>query len=298
LLYPKTFNNFKYSLRLRIPLSFTHYIIKQIMETLKLDIQNHIAHVTINRPEKMNALNQTAWDEITEVFEYLDENVDVRVVVLEGGESKNFCAGIDLSLLMSVSQNHTKCEGRKREMLRKNVLKLQAPINAIENCSKPILVAIHGGCIGGGIDLVCGCDMRYCTDDAYFTIKEIDMGMVADLGTLQRLPKLISEGMVREMAYTGRNVGGQEAERIGIVNRSFSDKYTMMAEVMKIAETIAQKSPLSIRGTKHILLHTRDHSVADGLNYMATWNAAMLLSADLQEAFEAKMGKREGIFEG
>jgi enoyl-CoA hydratase len=268
------------------------------METLKLDIQNHIAHVTINRPEKMNALNQTAWDEITEVFEYLDENVDVRVVVLEGGESKNFCAGIDLSLLMSVSQNFTKCEGRKREKLRKNVLKLQAPINAIENCSKPVLVAIHGGCIGGGIDLVCGCDMRYCTDDAYFTIKEIDMGMVADLGTLQRLPKLISEGMVREMAYTGRNVDGQEAERIGIVNRSFSDKSTMMGEVMKIAETIAQKSPLSIRGTKHILLHTRDHSVADGLNYMATWNAAMLLSADLQEAFEAKMGKRDGVFEG
>jgi enoyl-CoA hydratase len=267
------------------------------METLKLDIQNHIAHVTINRPEKMNALNQTAWDEITEVFEYLDENVDVRVVVLEGGESKNFCAGIDLSLLMSVSQNLTKCEGRKREMLRKKVLKLQAPINAIENCSKPVLVAIHGGCIGGGIDLVCGCDMRYCTDDAYFTIKEIEMGMVADLGTLQRLPKLISESMVREMAYTGRNVDGQEAERIGIVNRSFSDKSTMMEEVMKIAVTIAQKSPLSIRGTKHILLHTRDHSVADGLNYMATWNAAMLLSADLQEAFEAKMGKRDGVFE-
>jgi enoyl-CoA hydratase len=124
------------------------------------------------------------------------------------------------------------------------------------------------------------------------------MGMVADLGTLQRLPKLIGDGLVREMAYTGRNVGGQEAEKIGIVNRSYSDKTTMMAEVMKIAEMIAQKSPLSIRGTKHILLHTRDHSVADGLNYMATWNAAMLLSADLQEAFEAKMGRREGKFEG
>jgi len=263
------------------------------METLKLDIQNHIAHVTINRPEKMNALN-----EITEIFNYLDENSEVRVIVLEGGESKHFCAGIDLSLLMSVSQNRIKCDGRKREKLRKDVLKLQAPINAIENCSKPVLVAIHGGCIGGGIDLVCGCDMRYCTDDAFFTIKEIDMGMVADLGTLQRLPKLIGDGMVREMAYTGRNVDGKEAEKIGIVNRTFPDKNTMMDEVMKIAETIAQKSPLSIRGTKHILLHTRDHSVADGLNYMATWNAAMLLSADLQEAFEAKMSKREGKYEG
>jgi enoyl-CoA hydratase len=222
----------------------------------------------------------------------------VRVIVIEGGESKHFCAGIDLSLLMSVSQNNITCEARRREKIRKDLLKLQTPINAIENCSKPVLAAIHGGCIGGGIDLVVACDMRYCTDDAYFTIKEIDMGMVADLGTLQRLPKLIGEGMVREMAYTGRNVAGKEAEKIGIVNRSFMDKETMLDEVMKIAEIIAAKSPVSVRGTKHILLHTRDHSVADGLNYIATWNAAMLLSNDLQEAFTAKMEKREAKFEG
>jgi enoyl-CoA hydratase len=284
-------------LSLRIYLYKTNINNKTIMQTLKLTIENHIAHVTINRPEKANALNQTAWDEITEVFESLDENPDVRVVVLEGGESKHFCAGIDLSLLMSVSQTNIACDARRRERVRKDVFRLQAPINAIENCSKPVLAAIHGGCIGGGIDLISACDMRYCTDDAYFTIKEIDMGMVADLGTLQRLPKLIGDGLVREMAYTGRNVEGKEAEKIGIVNRSFENKEKMMTEVMKIAATIALKSPLSIRGTKHILLHTRDHSVADGLNYMATWNAAMLLSNDLQEAFTAKMQKREANFE-
>jgi len=266
------------------------------METLKLSIQNHIAHLIINRPDKANALNQTAWDEILEIFTELDENPEVRVIVLEGGDSKHFCAGIDLSLLMSVTQSQTPCDARRREKIRKDILRLQAPINAIENCSKPVLVAIHGGCIGGGVDLVCACDMRYCTDDAFFTIKEIDMGMVADLGTLQRLPKLISEGLVREMAYTGRNVEGKEAEKIGMVNRTFTDKETMLAEVMKLATTIAQKSPVAIRGTKHILLHSRDNSVADGLNYMATWNAGMLLSADLQEAFEAKITKREPKF--
>lgn len=266
------------------------------METLKLSIQNHIAHLIINRPDKANALNQTAWDEILEIFTELDENPEVRVIVLEGGDSKHFCAGIDLSLLMSVTQSQTSCDARRREKIRKDILSLQAPINAIENCSKPVLVAIHGGCIGGGVDLVCACDMRYCTDDTFFTIKEIDMGMVADLGTLQRLPKLIGDGLVREMAYTGRNVEGKEAEKIGIVNRTFTDKETMLAEVMKLATTIAQKSPVAIRGTKHILLHSRDNSVADGLNYMATWNAGMLLSADLQEAFEAKMTKREPKF--
>ncbi|GAB3505160.1 Clp protease/crotonase-like domain-containing protein [Emticicia fontis] len=268
-----------------------------LMQTLKLSIENHIAHVILNRPEKANALNQSAWDEIKEIFENLDENPEVRVIVMEGGESNHFCAGIDLSLLMSVSQTDITCEGRRREKVRKDVFRLQAPINAIENCSKPVLVAVHGGCIGGGIDLICACDMRYCTEDAYFTIKEIDMGMVADLGTLQRLPKLIGDGLVREMAYTGRNVDGKEAEKIGIVNRAFSDKHTMLEEVFKIAAMIASKSPLSIRGTKHILLHTRDHSVADGLNYMATWNAAMLLSNDLQEAFMAKTQKRESNFE-
>jgi enoyl-CoA hydratase len=229
------------------------------------------------------------------IFEALDEDDNVRVIVLSG-KGKHFCAGIDLELLMNVAQFAQKCEGRKREQLRKKVLELQAPINAIEQCSKPVIAAIHGGCIGGGVDIVSACDMRYCTHDAFFTIKEIDMGMVADLGTLQRLPKIIPTGIAREMAYTGRNIVGQEAERIGLVNRSFADLETMYAEVQQMAQSIASKSPLSIRGTKAILNHSRDHSVADGLDYMATWNAAMLLSDDLMEAFQAKMQKRDAVF--
>lgn len=264
-------------------------------ETFELTVENHIARVIFNRPERANALNQKAWDEMKAIFEELDENEDVRVIILSG-HGKHFCAGIDLELLMGVAQFAQKCEGRKREKLRKKVLELQAPINAIEQCSKPVIAAIHGGCIGGGVDIVSACDMRYSTEDAFFTIKEIDMGMVADLGTLQRLPKIIPPGIVRELAYTGRNVSGKEAERIGLTNRSFPDAETMLTEVLKIAQTMAAKSPLSIRGTKAILNHSRDHSVADGLDYMATWNAAMLLSDDLMEAFQAKMQKRDAVF--
>jgi enoyl-CoA hydratase len=263
---------------------------------IDVKIEDYIAFVTLKRPEKANAIGKTGWEEIKATFENLDENDQVRVIVLSGGESKHFCAGIDLELLMSVSQEMVKCEGRKREKLRKTVLNLQAPINAIEKCSKPVLAAIHGGCIGAGVDIISACDMRYCTEDSFFTIKEIDMGMVADLGTLQRLPKIIGEGIVREMAYSGRNVHGKEAEKIGLVNNLYITKQEMMEKVTEIALQIASKSPVSIRGTKHILLHTRDHSVADGLEYMATWNAAMLLSDDLMEAFAAKIGKRLPAF--
>lgn len=263
---------------------------------VEVKIDKNIAIVTLNRPDKANAINAVGWDKIKSTFEELDINEDVRVIVLNGGESKHFCGGIDLEMLMSISQETIKCNGRKNEKLRKTILNLQAPINAIENCTKPVLAAIHGGCIGAGVDIVSACDIRYCTDDTFFTIKEIDMGMVADLGTLQRLPKIIGEGKVREMAYTGRNVNGKEAEKIGLVNDSFENKEIMMDNVLKIAEQIASKSTLSIRGTKHILLHSRDHTVAQGLEYMATWNAAMLISNDLMEAFSAKMSKREAIF--
>lgn len=266
------------------------------MATILFTTENKIAHVSLHRPEKANALNVAAWFELESIFREISENDGIRVVVLSGGESKHFCAGIDLEMLMSIATSDINCEGRRREQIRKFVLQLQAPINAIELCTKPVIAAIHGGCIGAGVDIVTACDMRYCTDDTYFTVKEIDMGMVADLGTLQRLPKIIPEGIAREMAYTGRNVYGPEAEKYALVNRSYENKEIMMTEVMKAAEIIVQKSPLSIRGTKNILQHTRDHSVHDGLQYIAAWNAGMLLSDDLQEAFMAKMQKRPAIY--
>ena len=173
---------------------------------------------------------------------------------------------------------------------------MQDTLTSLERCRKPVLAAIHGGCVGGGIDLITCADMRYCSQDAYFTIKEIDIGMTADVGTLQRLPKLIGQGITRELAYTGRKCEAQEARQIGLVNRVFETREALYAGVREIAATIAAKSPLSIRGTKEMITYARDHSVADSLNYIATWNAAMLMSKDLTEAMMANMSKRPAVF--
>ncbi|GAB5491910.1 MAG: crotonase/enoyl-CoA hydratase family protein [Phototrophicaceae bacterium] len=266
-------------------------------ETFIVDIDDKIAHVRLNRPDKANSLAQTGWDELEAIFKDLDMRSDVRVIVLSG-EGKNFSAGIDLEMLMGFAQSlQSKDEGRKREALRRNVHRLQAPINAIENCSKPVLAAIHRACVGGAVDIVTACDMRYCTDDTFFSIEEINVGMVADLGTLQRLPKLIGEGIVRELAYTGRRMLADEAYEYQLVNQVYADKEAMMVSVMEIAKVIATKSPLSVRGTKQVLNFSRDHSVADGLEYIATWNAAMLISDDITEAMTAKMMGRSAEFE-
>jgi enoyl-CoA hydratase len=260
-------------------------------------LSDQVAHISFNRPDKANSLHMPAWEEMKAIFEEIDETPEVRVAVLSG-EGKHFCAGIDLKLLMDIQQfQKISCDGRKREALRKFIFKLQDCISAIEKCRKPVLAAIHKGCIGGAVDIVSACDMRYCTEDAYFTIKEIDMGLVADIGTMQRLPKIINPGIMAEMAYTGRKVFGPEAEKVGLVTRAYPDREKMLDEVMGIARTIASKSPLVVRGTKEILQYTRDHSVSESLNYMVAWNASMLMSNDLMEAFQATMMKREAKFE-
>ncbi len=266
-------------------------------QTLILSLENHVAQVSINRPEKANALNNQSWEELNRVFEELDRNPEARVVILKG-EGKHFCSGIDVSLLMELNRgNQADCEGRKREYLRQIILDLQAPIKAIEDCRKPVIAAIHNGCIGAAVDIISACDMRYATHDAFITAKEIDMGMVADLGTLQRLPKIIPDGIAREMVYTGRKVSGEEAKTFGLVNDCFEQRGQMLDEVMEIARQIAGKSPLSIRGTKEMLNYTRDHRVEDGLKYIATWNAAMLLSDDLMKAIQAQMTKSKPEFD-
>ncbi|WP_290868106.1 crotonase/enoyl-CoA hydratase family protein [Aquabacterium sp.] len=263
------------------------------LETLRLTLADGIATVTLNRPDKANAMNGPMWQEIRTAMVWVDATPQARVAIIEG-VGKHFTSGIDLSLMMGLqAQIKDECDGRMREKLRRLILDLQDTLSSIERCRKPVLAAIHGACVGGGIDLIACTDMRYASADASFSIKEIDIGMVADVGTLQRLPKLLGgQGMVRELAYTGRRVDAAEAREIGLVNRVFGDREALRAGVREVAASIAAKSPLSIRGTKEMLNYARDHSVADGLNHVATWNAAMLMSGDLMAAMMASMARQ------
>ena len=264
-------------------------------QAFQVELKDSIAHVQINRPDKVNAMNAVFWTEIIEIFQWIDETDAVRVVVLSGA-GKHFSAGIDLMLLASVANEMGKDVGRNARLLRRKILQMQASFNAVDQCSKPVLAAIQGYCLGGAIDLIAACDMRYAAEDAQFSIKEIDMGMAADVGTLQRLPRIIGDGMLRELAYTGRMVAADEARTIGLVNRVYSDKQSLLDGVMAIARDIASKSPIAIAGTKQMISYMRDHRVDDGLDYVATWNAAMLQSNDLRVAMTAHMTKQKPEF--
>lgn len=264
--------------------------------TLTASVDSGVAAVRLNRPDRANSINSQMWAELLEVFRWADQTPEVRVVALFGN-GKHFCSGIDLTELMAVQQLIADdCQGRANEKLRALILRLQESLSAQEKCRKPVLAAVHGACLGGGLDLIAASDLRYCAKDAYFCLKEIDIGMVADVGSLQRLPKLVAPGLVREWAFTGRRIEAAEASACGLVNRVFETREALEAGVLEVARTIAAKSPLSIRGIKEMLNFSRDHSVAEGLNYIAAWNAAMLVSQDLFAAGMAAMAKEPPVF--
>ncbi len=268
------------------------------MAPLRVTIDSPIALVELHRPEKANALDTRLWEMLGETFRELDEQSTVRVCVLSGA-GKHFCAGIDLEMLQQLGKQTEdfNCEGRKRDALRRTILKLQSAFTEIERCRKPVIATVHGACLGAGLDLVAACDLRYCTTDASFQIKEIDLGLVADIGSLQRLPALIAQGMVRELAFTGRVFSGEEAQRIGLVNQCFPDHDVLMRHAREVSERIASKSPLAVTGIKETLLYARDHTVAEGLSQVANWNAAMLLSNDLEEVVMASLQNRSPQFQ-
>lgn len=260
-----------------------------------VELKDKIAHVQINRPDKLNAMNADFWTEIIDVFRWADETDEVRVVVLSGA-GKHFSAGIDLAMLGQLASQMGPDPARNADLMRRRISELQASFNAVDNCRKPVLAAVHGYCLGGGIDLITACDMRYATADAQLSIREVDMGLAADVGTLQRLPRIIGDGLARELAYTARTISGEEARQIGLVNRTYADYDALISGVFEIAAEIASKSPVAVRGTKRMLSYMRDHSIADGLEYVATWNSTMLQSADVRVAMAAFMSKQKPDF--
>ena len=259
----------------------------------EVGVEDKIASVVLKRPEAYNSMIPEFWEELPEIVRTLDEAGEARAIVLSS-TGTHFTAGMDLSVFTSgVGDADGNAEtGRRRANLRRDVLRLQETMSCLDRVRMPVLAAIQGGCIGGGVDMISACDMRYCTEDAFFCIQEVNIGMTADVGTFPRLPHLVPQGLVRELAYTGRRLPAAEALQAGLVNRVFPSHDAMLEGVRGIAREIAARSPLAVWGSKEMLNYGRDHTIADGLDYIATWQTGMFQPADMMEAFAAKSEKR------
>lgn len=265
--------------------------------TFEFGVAGQVGHIRFNRPDKVNVMTMPFWQEMADVFAEIEDRPEIRAVVISS-TGRHFTGGLDLAAFAGIAGDmHKGDRGRLGEQMRRTVAEMQESFAVIDRCRVPVLAAIQGGCIGGGVDLVSACDMRYATRDAWFCIQEINIGMTADVGTLQRLPHLMPAGLVRELAYTGRRLAADEALSCGLVNALFDTHEALVAAVLETAATIASKSPLAIHGTKQMLNYTRDHSVADALDYMQVWQAGMFLTGDLMEQMQANMEKRPAKFD-
>ena len=262
-----------------------------------MSIENGIAHISMNRPDQLNSMIRVFWKELPDLIKEIDKNSDARVIVLSG-QGKHFSAGMDLATFVPPKKSEVEVDpARQREVFYHEVLELQDAFTALEECRMPTIASIHGACVGGAIDMVAACDMRYCSEDAFFKIAEVDIGIAADVGTLQRLPSLIPLASLRELAFTGRKFDSSEAKSLGLVNEVFESQETLADEVQKIALNIAKKSPLVTRVIKKQINYARDHSVRDSLEFHATWNASLISGKDMQEAMTSYMNKTEGDFD-
>ena len=268
-------------------------------ECFDVEVVDRVGHIRMNRPEKSNSMVPAFWRELPEIVDGWSQSGSVRAVVLSA-DGRHFCSGMDLAVFAdndsigpAAASGH---RSRRNERFRSTALKLQDTFTALERARMPVLCAIQGACVGGAIDMVSAADMRYADESAFFSIAEINIGMTADVGTLQRMPKLVPEGIVRELAYTGRRWSAAEAHAAGFVNAVFSDHEALVNGVMEVAAEIATKSPMAVWGTKQSMHYTRDHSVADGLEFIANWNAAMFDTDDMGEAFTAQIEQRAAEF--
>jgi enoyl-CoA hydratase len=262
--------------------------------TLALTIDNAVAHIVLNRPEALNALPRPFWNEFPALVRDIDDNAKARAIVLSS-TGKHFTAGLDTSALSEHNDKQGDAHTRA-EAFRHHIMLMQAAVSSVEEARMPVIAAIQGGCVGAGVDLISACDIRYATEDAFFVIQEINLAITADVGTFPRLCKLIPEGWVREMAYAGRRLPAAKAKEIGLVNDVFPTQEAMLAHVMELAREIAEKSPLAVYGSKRMINYARDHTIADALDYVATWQASMFPPEHIAEALTAKAQKRTPVF--
>ncbi|QIE55216.1 crotonase/enoyl-CoA hydratase family protein [Pikeienuella piscinae] len=264
-------------------------------EFFRLERDGAVAHLVMARPDKANAMNEAFWADLPRMVAALEADRGVRALVISG-EGKHFTSGMDLGAFAGIAALVSGEPGRGAFALREMILRLQAALSSLERARFPVICAIHGACIGGGIDMITAADIRLAARDAVFAVEEINIGMAADVGTLQRLPRLIAPGVARELCLTGRRFTAEEAQGWGLVNALHDGREGVVAAALALAAEIAAKSPLAIAGIKRAMVYAADHPVADGLEQIATWNAGTLRAADLQEAIQARAAKRKAIF--
>jgi len=268
-------------------------------EFYRVEKRETVAWVFLNRPEKKNAMNPLAWTESIEIFTDLDQDDEIRAVVL-AGEGACFSTGIDLvAMIPEISEiMEPDQKGGVKWRLLPKIKKLQDAISCIEWCKKPVIAAIHGHCIGGGLDMATACDVRLCSADAGFCLKEAAVGFVADVGVLQRIPLIVGQGHARELAYSAKTITAQRAREILLVNEVFPTKEALFAGAQALAKEIAANSPLAVQASKDVLNYGVGKSIEDGLDYVASISTNIVPSNDLTEAVTAFMEKRKPIFTG
>ena len=269
-------------------------------ESFKYTSEEGVGHLILDKGEDLNKMTMNFWYELPRILDEIDKDASLRVLILSS-TGKHFCAGMDLKnfgTLGNDAEKKTNVPDKARigESLYRVAKELQDMLSKLEKLRIPVLVGIQGGCIGGGLDLVTAADMRFASKDAFFCIQEVNIGMAADIGTLQRLPRVIPEGKVRELAYTGRRMPAEEALEAGLVNKVYESHEEMISGLKEMAAVIASKSPLAVYGTKAILNFSRDHTIAEGLEYNALWSGAMLPQEDMAEAMMSNMEKRDPEF--
>ena len=260
-----------------------------------VEIIDRVAHLRLSRPDELNTMVPEFWRELPEIVTRISDQASARAVVISSS-GRHFCAGMDLAVFAGGALHADAEAGRRQARVYSNAKVLQWSFTALEQARMPVIAAVQGGCIGGAVDLVTACDVRYASADAFFVVQEINIGMTADVGTLQRLGTVIPEGVARELAFTGRRMPAQRAFDVGLVQQVFPDHDALVEGALQTAREIAAKSPLAVWGTKVAMNYARDHSVAQSLEQIATWQAGMFQPADMVEAFAAKADGREPVF--